>query len=169
MRATPLLGRMRAETIRRSVDLPAPFGPSTTQRWPRSTVQSRSRRITLRPRHTLTCSRPTGSTAGEPTGTAPGIAAIMDRGGARGSKVSGGNWPESREPLWEQVPDRVGAQPEPTAPAEPARRRRWPAAAAVLAVALAAWAGWATYAMVENGHRAAAWQRESETVRRHAA
>ena len=54
MPTTPVVGWMRAEASCSSVVLPAPLGPSTTQRWPSSTSQLTSSRIAVSPRTTLT-------------------------------------------------------------------------------------------------------------------
>jgi hypothetical protein len=87
----------------------------------------------------------------------------MDRRGGRGDDMS---WPDSKEPLWNDVPERVRTEPEPPAPPQAPRRPRrwWLAAAVVLVVALAAWAGWATYAMRENENRATAWQERTKVL-----
>jgi hypothetical protein len=87
----------------------------------------------------------------------------MDRRGGRGDDMS---WPDSKEPLWKDVPERVRADPEPPPPPqEPRRPRRWwLVVTVVLFVALAAWAGWATYAMRENENRATAWQKRTTVL-----
>jgi len=75
------------------------------------------------------------------------------------------NWSDSREPLWENLPERVRTEPEPVDPPEArGHRRRWPIVVAVLFVAMAAWAGWATYAMRENENRALAWQERANAL-----
>ena len=80
----------------------------------------------------------------------------------------GVSWSDSKEPLWEQVPENVRRDPKPPpAPPEPRRprRRRWAAiVAGALVVALVAWAGWATYAMRENENRAVAWQERTKAL-----
>jgi hypothetical protein len=76
------------------------------------------------------------------------------------------NWSDSKEPLWQQVPERVRREPEPAEPPEPPRRRHWwPIVAVALVLGLAGWAAWATYAMRENENRAVAWQERSQTLR----
>ena len=66
--------------------------------------------------------------------SAPERRAIMDGRVARGVEVS---WSDSKEPLWQGVPERVRAEPAPAEAAdEPAAPRRWPR---VLAVVARAW------------------------------
>ena len=76
------------------------------------------------------------------------------------------NWSDSKEPLWQQLPEGVRREPAPVAEREPrAGRPWWRIAAVALVLALAGWAAWATYAMRENENRAVAWQERSQTLR----